>query len=113
MRKVLSCVELFGMQNDEYAARIRSLGVAHSRIMSLGNFKFDAMPPAKIPEWTERVQKPVLIAGSTNEGDEELITSVYLQLKKDFPALNLILAPRHPERFDAVAAMIASKKFPI
>jgi len=112
MRKVLSCVELFGMQNDEYAARIRSLGVAHSRIMSLGNFKFDAMPPAKIPEWTERVQKPVLIAGSTNEGDEELITSVYLQLKKDFPALNLILAPRHPERFDEVATMIVSKNTP-
>jgi len=109
MRKVLSFVELFGMQNDEYAARIRSLGVAHSRIMSLGNFKFDATPPAQIPEWTERVQKPVLLAGSTNEGDEELITSVYLQLKKDFPALNLILAPRHPERFDEVAAMIASK----
>ena len=109
MKKVLSCVEFFGMQNDEYAARIRSLGVAHSRIMSLGNFKFDATPPSKIPEWTARVQRPVLIAGSTNEGDEELITSVYLQLKKDFPALNLILAPRHPERFDAVAAMIASK----
>lgn len=109
MKKVLSWVEFFGMQNDEYAARIRSLGVAHSRIMSLGNFKFDATPPSKIPEWTARVQRPVLIAGSTNEGDEELITSVYLQLKKDFPALNLILAPRHPERFAAVAAMITSK----
>ncbi|MCG2721094.1 MAG: 3-deoxy-D-manno-octulosonic acid transferase [Thermodesulfovibrionales bacterium] len=112
MRKVLSCVEFFGMQNDEYAARIRSLGVAHSRIMSLGNFKFDATPPAQIPEWTKRLQKPVLIAGSTNEGEEELITSVHLQLKKDFPALNLILAPRHPERFDEVATMIASKNIP-
>jgi 3-deoxy-D-manno-octulosonic-acid transferase len=109
MRKVLSCVELFGMQNDEYAARIRSLGVAHSRIMSLGNFKFDAVPPVKIPAWAERVQRPVLIAGSTNEGDEELITSVYLQLQKDFPALTLILAPRHPERFGTVGNLLKTK----
>jgi 3-deoxy-D-manno-octulosonic-acid transferase len=77
--------------------------------MSLGNFKFDAAPPAQLPEWTNRVSHPVLVAGSTNEGEEELITSVFIELKKDFPELNFIIAPRHPERFASVETILVSK----
>ncbi len=109
MKRVLSYVDFFGMQCEEYAERIRSLGVNKSRVMTLGNFKFDTRPPSQIPEWTNKIKKPVIIAGSTHEREEELMASVYIELKKDFPDLNLIIAPRHPERFKGVEDMLSSK----
>ncbi|MEW6419396.1 MAG: 3-deoxy-D-manno-octulosonic acid transferase [Nitrospirota bacterium] len=111
MKRVLSGVNFFGMQGEVYAERIRSLGVNSSRIKVLGNFKFDTTPPSQIPEWTEKIKGPVIIAGSTHKGDEELITSVYIELKKDFPDINLVIAPRHPERFKEVEDMLRSKGF--
>ena len=109
MKRILSYVDFFGMQGEEYAERIRSLGANKSRVKALGNFKFDTRPPSQIPEWTKKIKGPVIIAGSTYEREEEFLTSVYLELKKDFPDLNLIIAPRHPERFKGVEDMLSSK----
>ena len=109
MKRVLAHVDLFCMQSELDAERIRSLGVERDRIKVLGNFKFDTNPPSAIPEWAERISGPVLIAGSTHEGEEELIISVYRELKKDFFDLNLIIAPRHPERFQGVEDLLRSK----
>lgn len=109
MKRVLSYVDFFGMQGEIYAERIRSLGVDSSRVMYLGNFKFDTKPPSRVPEWTEKIKGPVIIAGSTHKGEEELITSVYIALKKDFHDINIIIAPRHPERFKEVEDLFRSK----
>jgi 3-deoxy-D-manno-octulosonic-acid transferase len=110
MRRVLSYVDFFGMQNEVYADRIKSLVANNSsRIANLGNFKFDTTPSSHIPDWAGEIKHPVIIAGSTHEGEEEFISSVYLELKKDFPDLNLIIAPRHPERFKLVGDMLKSK----
>ncbi len=109
MKKVLSYVDLFCMQSEMDAARIKSLGVDKERIKVLGNFKFDTKPPSDIPEWAERITGPVIIAGSTHEGEEEFMISVFRELKKDFPDLNLIIAPRHPERFKEVEELLRSK----
>jgi 3-deoxy-D-manno-octulosonic-acid transferase len=109
MKRVLSHVDLFCMQSELDAKRIRSLGVNSKRVKVLGNFKFDTKPPSEIPEWAKRISGPVLIAGSTHEGEEELISSIYCELKKDFPDLNLIIAPRHPERFGVVENLLKSK----
>jgi 3-deoxy-D-manno-octulosonic-acid transferase len=109
MKRVLAHVDLFCMQSELDAERIRSLGVERDRIKVLGNFKFDTKPPSAIPEWAERISGPVLIAGSTHEGEEELIISVYRELKKDFFDLNLIIAPRHPERFQGVEDLLRLK----
>ncbi|MGB9715433.1 MAG: 3-deoxy-D-manno-octulosonic acid transferase [Thermodesulfovibrionales bacterium] len=109
MKKVFSNMDLLCMQSEIYAERIRSIGVDDRKIKVLGNFKFDIKPPSKIPEWTEKIKGPVLIAGSTHEGEEELITYVFLKLKKDFSDLNLILAPRHPERFNEVEELLKTK----
>ena len=106
MRKVLSDVNFFGMQAEEYADRIRSLGVDDMRIKTLGNFKFDSKPFSRIPEWATKLTGPVITAGSTHAGEEELMASLYVELKKNFPDLNLILAPRHPERFREVEEML-------
>jgi 3-deoxy-D-manno-octulosonic-acid transferase len=110
MKRVLSYVDFFGMQNLDYAERIRSFGIDTSKVMDLGNFKFDTKPPSQIPDWAEKIKGPIIIAGSTHEGEEELIISAYIELKKDFPDLNLIIAPRHPERFKEVEDMLKSKR---
>jgi 3-deoxy-D-manno-octulosonic-acid transferase len=109
MKRVLSHVDLFCMQSELDAKRIKGLGVDRERIRVLGNFKFDKKPPSAIPEWAKRISGPILIAGSTHEGEEELMNSVYCELKKDFPDLNLIIAPRHPERFQEVENLLRSK----
>ena len=109
MKKVLCHVDFFGMQGEEYADRIRQLGVDDRRVMTLGNFKFDTKPPSELPLWTKELQGQVIVAGSTFEGEEELMTNVYLKLREDFPDLNLIIAPRHPERFKPVEEMLKSK----
>jgi 3-deoxy-D-manno-octulosonic-acid transferase len=109
MKRVLSYVDFFGMQDRVYAERIKSLGIDSSKVMNIGNFKFDTIPPSKIPEWTEMIKGPVITAGSTHKGEEEFISSVYLELKKDFPDINFIIAPRHPERFKEVEDMLSSK----
>jgi len=109
MKKVLSYVDFFGMQDEVCAERIRSLGADSGKVMNLGNFKFDTKPTSHVPEWAEKIKGPTVIAGSTHEGEEELIASIYSELKKDFPDINLIIAPRHPERFKGVEDMLGSR----
>jgi 3-deoxy-D-manno-octulosonic-acid transferase len=110
MKTVFSNIDFFGMQGEMYVERIQRLGIDKRRVQEIGNFKFDTRPPSHIPQWTEKIQGPVIVAGSTHEGEEALITDVHAQLKKDFPNLNLIIAPRHPERFNEVEEMLTSKK---
>jgi len=110
MKTILSNIDFFCMQGEIYVERLLRLGVDKSRVLDLGNFKFDTQPPSGIPQWTEKIQGPVIVAGSTHEGEEALIASVYTKLKKDFPYLNLIIAPRHPERFNEVEKMLTSQK---
>lgn len=109
MKGVVSHIDFFGMQGEEYAERIKSLGVNTGKVMNTGNFKFDAGLSSHLPVWTEKIKGPVITAGSTHEGEEEFITSVYHELKKDSPFLNLVIAPRHPERFKGVEDMLRSK----
>jgi 3-deoxy-D-manno-octulosonic-acid transferase len=109
MRNVLSFIDSFGMQNEEYAERLRSLGADSRKIQITGSFKFDADPPTQAPAWTSSIEGPVIVAGSTHEGEEEIMISVYTDLKKDFPGINLIIAPRHPERFQRVDDMLRAR----
>jgi len=109
MKRVLSNVSLFCMQSHLDAERIGGLGVDRERIKVLGNFKFDTKPPSAIPAWAERIVGPVVVAGSTHAGEEELMISVYRELNKEFHDLNLIVAPRHPERFKEVEDLLRSK----
>ena len=112
MKKVLDAVDVFGMQGKKDAERITKVGADVSKVSITGNFKFDTAPSPDIPRWTARIHGPTLVAGSTHEGEEEVITSVHADLKKDFKNLNLIIAPRHPERFRNVEEMLNIKNIP-
>lgn len=109
IRRVMDCVDVFCMQEPVYAERIRMLGADEGRVKIVGNFKFDTRPPDKIPEWGRVLKGPVIIAGSTHEPEEDIMLDNYLKLKSEFQDVNIIIAPRHPERFADVEELIKKK----
>ncbi len=109
IKRVLRNFTFLCVQDEIYAERFRSLGAAPERIKVIGSFKFDTRPSSAVPAWTETLSGPVIIAGSTHETEEDLILDAYMRLKSDFPGLNLIVAPRHPERFRAVEELVKKR----
>ena len=93
-------------QSAGEADRFLALGADPARLRTPGNLKFDAAPPvpndaplaALREEFRILTPSPVLIAGSTHSGEEEILLSCFLRLRRKFPTLRLILVPRHPGR---------------
>ncbi|HBR21158.1 MAG TPA: 3-deoxy-D-manno-octulosonic acid transferase [Nitrospiraceae bacterium] len=109
MQSIIDCIDLFCMQDAVYAGRVKELGAPEDKVRVLGSFKFDTVPSLDIPEWTKLLSHPVIIAGSTHRGEEDIILSSYAELKKYFPDLTLIIAPRHPERFREVEELVKAE----
>ncbi|HET9481552.1 MAG TPA: glycosyltransferase N-terminal domain-containing protein [Candidatus Polarisedimenticolia bacterium] len=112
MSAPLQSIRLACMQSGQDAERARLIGIPADRIVVTGNIKFD-VPPAGvscaqlrqsygIPE-----DAPVLVAGSTSPGEEELVLDAVREC--GMPGLTLLLAPRHRERFDQVARLMESR----
>jgi 3-deoxy-D-manno-octulosonic-acid transferase len=106
-------VDLFLAQTPEDAARLRDIGAPAERVRVAGNLKFDIPTPAPPPiveSLRESIAQagagPVLICGSTVEGEESLLLRAFENLRVQHPRTVMILAPRHPERFPAVAALL-------
>lgn len=95
-------------QSDADAERFRSLGASAERVSVMSNIKFDmALPEAQIAQGRAlRDGAPVWIAASTHEGEEEAALAAHQQILKTLPQARLIIVPRHPQRFDAVAKLI-------
>jgi len=109
MKKVFYYVTVFSMQSSQDAERLKLIGAENKKVLVTGNFKFDMEMSGKIPAWTEAIKRPVIMAGSTHRGEEELVLSAYLKNCEKFPDLRLVVAPRHPERFSEVADMLLAK----
>ena len=109
----LADVDLFLMREDEEAERVLSLGAARERVRVTGNTKFDALVPLEEAEEDLVLRKAfnmpsgarVWIAGSTHEGEEELLLDVYRRLLRDFPDLTLVIAPRYIDRADRLLSL--------
>jgi 3-deoxy-D-manno-octulosonic-acid transferase len=115
IRRVLSDLSLAAMQTEADAARVRSLGLAPERIRIAGNVKFDmedAGSVALTEELRERFElnngRPLVVAASTHAPEERVALEAYKLISdsnvKTRP--RMLLAPRHPERFGEVAAML-------
>jgi 3-deoxy-D-manno-octulosonic-acid transferase len=92
-------------QSIEDAERFLNLGVAAERVSVTGSLKFDRLPEGTAAdEWRALRQRlaeagrRIVLAGSTHEGEEAALISTLLRLKKHFPDLMLIIAPRNPDR---------------
>ncbi|HEV8335550.1 MAG TPA: 3-deoxy-D-manno-octulosonic acid transferase [Candidatus Polarisedimenticolia bacterium] len=117
IESALARVELFAMQTERDAGRIQALGAPPGRTRVLGNVKWDlAAGRASAAEARRRLgwpaEAPVLVAGSTSEGEEEILLPAWTRLRSEFPELRFLLAPRHPHRFERVATLLAGKAIP-
>jgi 3-deoxy-D-manno-octulosonic-acid transferase len=108
MRRVLADVTLCLVQSDEGARRLQYLGADPGRLQVTGNTNIDrallamARPTPVHPLATLVVGRRLLVAGSTHEGEESVLLSVYRRLYARYPDLLLVLAPRHLERVETV-----------
>jgi 3-deoxy-D-manno-octulosonic-acid transferase len=112
MKKVLGYVSVFGMQSSADAGRMELIGADRTRVIVTGNFKFDMPDQKNIPLWARDPGGPVIVAGSTHAGEEDLIISAFRENLARFPGLRLVLAPRHPERFPEVAELLRRSRIP-
>ena len=116
--RVLQPVDIFLAQTEEDARRLIALGAPASRVQVSGNLKFDIRPgaTAALVEDLRRtipVGTPVIVCGSTAEGEEEILLGAFRDCRQKYPDAVMVLAPRHPERFDQVADLISSLQLPL
>jgi 3-deoxy-D-manno-octulosonic-acid transferase len=116
LRHVLGEVDLFLMQGQDHARRVRELGAPPERVRVLGNLKFDALDATRASDELARLLEaapggPLWVAGSTMPGEEEIVLAALRRVRERIPETALIVAPRHPERFDEVPALIEAAGF--
>lgn len=111
--RILRSVDLFLAQTEEDAKRLREIGAIPDRVSVSGNLKFDTptpAPPAIVASLRASLQQsaagPVIVCGSTVDDEEPLLLRAFENILASHPAAVMILAPRHPERFGAVAQLL-------
>jgi 3-deoxy-D-manno-octulosonic-acid transferase len=113
-KECLRYISLFLMQTEEDRTRMVEMGGNPQHARVVGNLKFDQTFPSYTQETLSEMSKAlrlqgkekILIAGSTHSGEEEILVSLYKELKKTEPGLVLILAPRHLERLEEVERIL-------
>ncbi|MEM7354024.1 MAG: 3-deoxy-D-manno-octulosonic acid transferase [Acidobacteriota bacterium] len=107
-------VHRFAVQTEIDRQRLLAAGAEGERIHVVGNLKFDSTQPLVKPDLEALIRRlaggrPIILAGSTMLGEDEILLDALLCLEPGRPHLPnrplLLIAPRHPERFDAVARL--------
>jgi 3-deoxy-D-manno-octulosonic-acid transferase len=114
--RILSDVDLFLAQTWEDRKRLIEIGASESRVEVTGNLKFDISPPPEPAVLTSLRENfkasgasPILVCGSTvDEEEERMLLQAFQNILASYPHAVMILAPRHPERFPVVAALLES-----
>ncbi len=117
LRLVLRQVDVFLAQSGEDRHRLIEIGAPSERVEVSGNLKFDIKPagqPALVAQLKSALGEagPILVCGSTVEGEEPIVVRAFGAVRERFPGAVMVLAPRHPERFGEVAALLASSGIP-
>jgi 3-deoxy-D-manno-octulosonic-acid transferase len=113
VREGLGALRAACMQSEEDAERLVRIGAPREVVEITGNMKFDSGASGS-PEGSEPLrrlfpflnERPVLIAGSTSPGEEEILLDAWRRASASVPGLALVIAPRHRERFGRVAGML-------
>jgi 3-deoxy-D-manno-octulosonic-acid transferase len=119
-RRVFDKLALVCAQSQEDAESFAALGVPRARVHMTGNMKYDVSMPHADVQKVDPVQllkqigvsptQPILVAGSTHPGEEEILFDVVTDLRRQFPRLFLILVPRHVERTREVVDLARQKQ---
>ncbi len=115
--ETLSAVTEIAAQSEQDAEHFESLGADGGTITVTGNMKFEQKIPSSLFESAEALRRewgvgrPVWIAASTHQGEDEILLDVFRQVRKQFSDCLLVLVPRHPERFESVAALCRNRGY--
>jgi len=119
MKRVLGDLGVAFMQSAEDAQRISALGLADQRIQNVGNMKFDSAPQTTEDKVTFELgrrygfnsDQQIIIAASTHSPEESVVIEAFKTIREAHAAARLLIAPRHPERFEEVARLIDDSGF--
>jgi len=116
LRPLLEPLSLVLARSRADSERFAELGVPQAKIRTVGNIKYDLEPDPNPLPWIEAARsaaagRPIIVAGSTMEGEESTVLDTVARLEADGRSIFLILAPRHPERFDMVAELVTRRGF--
>jgi 3-deoxy-D-manno-octulosonic-acid transferase len=111
--RVLNDLTLAIMQSPEDAKRIRDLGVDAEKLRVSGNLKFDSANVALDQDLTSKLRErfnlngsALIVAASTHEPEEKVILAAFKRTRESHPDGRLLIAPRHPERFQEAAELL-------
>ena len=116
-RETLGRFDLIAAQAQPDARRFLDLGADPQRVRVTGSIKFDLRLPASLQDQSEVMRRtwggdrPVWVAASTHEGEDELMLAAHRRLRARVPGALLVLVPRHPERFERVASLVTRSGF--
>lgn len=117
--RVLNDLTLAAMQTEQDAARIRQLGMPEDRMTIAGNLKFDFSSGLSDSAVGDEIRdrfglndgRPLIIAASTHDPEERIVIEAFRTVRQAHPSARLLIAPRHPERFEEVASLLLNCGF--
>lgn len=112
-RRLFARIDRFCLQDRIYFDRFRSLGIPEERLVVTGNIKFDQRVDRLTPEECRALRRellipegaPIIVAGSTHDPEERALIAALKLVWRAVPEMRLLIVPRHPERFEAVAPL--------
>jgi 3-deoxy-D-manno-octulosonic-acid transferase len=118
-KRILCAIDDIGVISYVDADRMKALGMPPSRVHVLGNAKYDSLAAKASPGLREEMLHrlnmtkgdKVFVAGSTHDGEEQIILAVYERLLEMDPDIKLIIIPRHIERGQTVLALVRGRGF--
>lgn len=116
-KPVLSQYAGIFMQTNGDVDRILDVGAPKQITKFMGNLKFDIKPILnneeiqKLAESLKLDGNKLIVAASTHKGEDEIVLESFSEIKKEFPDTKLLIAPRHPERYEQVTELISKTKF--
>lgn len=120
VRELLRLFSFIGTQTEQGMERMRRLGAPPEVLSVTGSMKYEAAllsAPSEAEVETLRSelrlpQRRIIVAGSTHRGEEHLIVKAYMELREKYADLFLVIAPRHPERFQEVENLLRQRAIP-
>ncbi len=115
--RMLSCLTAVAAQHPDDGQRFLKLGLPHERLCVTGSIKFDIQVDEKLQQQAAALKevyscggrRTILMAASTHDGEEAQLLDAFDQVLRQHPNALLLLVPRHPDRFEAVARLVGER----
>lgn len=107
------------VQNQKDAQRFQALGLTEDKTLVTGSIKFDVKITGEMTARAKQLkskfsfdgQRKILLAASTHKGEDKIVLDAFVEIRKQHPDTLLLLAPRHPDRFEDVYELCRNRKF--